>query len=250
MADTGIAGLTLGGGFGYLMRRFGLASDNLLSVEIVTADGQVRTASATEHADLFWAIRGGGGNFGVVTALEYRLHPVGPTVLGGVLMHPIGRAREVFQFYREFTAHEPDELMVYAGLLTGDDGNPAVALIVCWSGALDEGERVLAPLRSFGPPVADLVAPIPYTTVQGMFGPAFPPGRRNFWKASFFDGLSDPAIDTLIAGFRDVPSPFSTAAFGQFGGAVARIGADDDGLRPAGRCLRRQHHGRLDRPCR
>jgi FAD/FMN-containing dehydrogenase len=226
VADTGIAGLTLGGGIGYLMRRFGLASDNLISVEIVTADGQVRTASATEQPDLFWALRGGGGNFGVVTNLEYRLHEVGPTVLGGVIIHPFERAREVFQFFREFAPQQPDEFMAFVGLLTGEDGKPAVALIVCWSGHLDEGERVLAPLRNFGLPAADLVAPIPYTAVQGMFATAYPPGRRNYWKASFLDELGDEAIDTLIATFRDVPSPLSAAACGHYGGAVGRIGAD------------------------
>ncbi len=226
LAETGIAGLTLGGGFGYLMRRFGFASDNLLSVEIVTADGQVRTASATEQADLFWGVRGGGGNFGVVTALEYRLHEVGPTVLGGLIIHPFERAREVFQFYREFVADQPDELSVYIGLLTGADGNPAVALIVCWSGDLDEGERVVAPLRTFGPPAADLLGPMAYTAVQELFGPGFPPGRRNYWKSSFIDRISDAAVDTLIAWFRDVPSPFTAAAFELFGGAMGRLDRD------------------------
>jgi hypothetical protein len=226
VADTGITGLTLGGGFGYLMRRFGLACDNLLAAEIVTADGELRTASATENAELFWGIRGGGGNFGIVTALTFQLHPVGPTVLGGLLIHPFERARELFQFYREFTADQPDELIVYIGVLTGPDGNKIAALIVCYSGDIEQGEQMLAPLRSFGPPVADLVAPMPYTSVQELFGPAYPPGRLNYWKSSFFDQISDGAIDTLLGWFAEVPSPLSAMAFEQLGGAVDRV--DDD----------------------
>ena len=176
VADTGIAGLTLGGGIGYLMRRFGLASDNLLSVEIVTADGQVRTASATEHADLFWGLRGGGGNFGVVTALEYRLHEVGPTVLGGVLIHPIERAREVFQLYREFA---PRPTRRIHGLRRSADGRgrqpgggPDRVLLRC----ARRGRTRPCAAAELRPPVADLIGPIPYTVMQGLFATAYPAG--------------------------------------------------------------------------
>jgi FAD/FMN-containing dehydrogenase len=226
VSTTGIAGLTLGGGIGLLARRFGLASDNLLAVEIVTADGQLRTASATEHSDLFWAVRGGGGNFGVVTCLTYQLHPVGPEVFGGIVIHPFDRARDVFRFYRDEIAGAPDELTVYPGMLTGPDGDLLVALVVCYSGPIDQTERILAPLRSFGPPVADLLTEMPYTAMQQLFDPAYPSGRRNYWKSNFTDELSDEAIDTAIAWFQKVPSPWSTAALEHLGGAVSRIDRD------------------------
>jgi FAD binding domain len=193
VAETGIAGLTLGGGFGFLTRRFGLACDNLISVEIVTANGRLRTASATEHPDLFWGVHGGGGNFGVVTAMTYQLHPVGPTVLGGMIVHGFDRAHDMFRFYREFTSEQPDELAVYAGMFTGPDGHRAAGMIVCYTGPPDEGERLLAPLRQFGPPAADLIAPMPYTALQELYTPAYPKGRRNYWKSSFIDELSDAA---------------------------------------------------------
>jgi FAD binding domain/Berberine and berberine like len=226
VAETGIAGFTLGGGFGYLMRRFGLACDNLISVEIVTADGQLRTASAMEHPDLFWGVRGGGGNFGVVTTLTYRLHPVGPTILGGMVIHPFNRARDMFQFYREFTVEQPDELTVYAGLMTAQDGTRAGGMVVCYTGPLEEGERLLAPLRRFGPPAADLIAPTPYTAQQELYTPLYPKGRLNYWKSSFVDELSDPAIETMIAQFDAVPSPLSSAGLEHLGGALSRVGWD------------------------
>jgi FAD/FMN-containing dehydrogenase len=223
VSTTGIAGLTLGGGIGLLGRRFGLACDNLLSVEVVTADGQPRTASETEHADLFWAIRGGGGNFGVVTSFTYRLHPVGPTVIGGLLIHPLERAREMFRFYRDWIPSAPEELTVLPGMLTGPDGNRLAVFIVCYSGPLEEGERVLAPLRAFGPPVADLIAETPYLSVQQLFDPGYPSGRRNYWKSSFADELSDGAIDTLVSHFERVPSPLTALAYEHLGGAIDRV---------------------------
>jgi hypothetical protein len=227
MSTTGIAGLTLGGGLGYLMRRFGLACDNLLSVDIVTADGQLRRASATEHPDLFWGLRGGGGNFGIVTSFAYRLHPVGPMVLGGLLIHPISAAKEALQFYREFTPTAPEELTIYTGFATSPEGDPVVASIVCYSGPMEQGEAVLGPLRKFGTPVADLVGPMSYTALQELSREMFPPGRLNYWKSSFVYDLSDQAIDTMIAQFAGVPSPFSQAALEQLGGAVSRIGKDE-----------------------
>jgi len=152
-SDTGIAGLTLGGGIGWLGGKYGLASDNLLSVDIVTADGQFRTASATEHADLFWGVRGGGGNFGVVTAFEYQLYPVGPLVLGGMVLHPFDQAKAVFHFYRAFSRDIPDELTTACGLLTSPAGRPVVAMVACYNGALEAEEEVLRPLREFGSPL-------------------------------------------------------------------------------------------------
>jgi hypothetical protein len=227
MSTTGIAGLTLGGGLGYLMRRFGLACDNLVSVDIVTADGQLRRASPTEHPDLFWGLRGGGGNFGIVTSFAYQLHPVGPMVLGGLLIHPISAAKEAFQFYREFAPTAPEELTIYLGFATSPEGDPVVAAIVCYSGPLEQGEAVIAPLRQFGTPVADLVSPMPYTALQALSREMFPPGRLNYWKSSFVYDLSDQAIETMIAQFTGVPSPFSQAALEQLGGAVSRIGNDE-----------------------
>jgi hypothetical protein len=206
MATTGIAGLTLGGGFGYLMRRFGLACDNLVSVDVVTADGQLRMASATEYPDLFWGLRGGGGNFGIVTSFQYRLHPVGPTVLGGLLIHPITAAKEALQFYREFTPTAPDELTVYSGFATSPDGDPVVASILCYSGPLDQWETIIGPLRTFGTPV-DMVSPMPYTALQALSKDMFPPGRLNYWKSSFVYDLSDQAIETMMAQFVEVSSP-------------------------------------------
>jgi hypothetical protein len=225
--STGIAGLTLGGGLGFLMRQFGLTCDNLLSVDLVTAAGQLLTASATENADLFWGMRGGGGNFGIATSFEYRLHAVGPMVLGGLILHPLPRAKEVVQFYREFTSTSPDQLTTHLTFLYSPDGQPIVAFIPCYSGPLEQGEEVIRPLRQFGSPVADTVGPMPYTAVQAMGGPLYPPGRLNYWKSSFLKELSDDAIETLIAQFATVPSSFSVAAVEELGGAISRVGRDE-----------------------
>jgi FAD/FMN-containing dehydrogenase len=222
--STGIAGLTLGGGFGYLMRRFGLACDNLRSVDIVTADGELRTAGPSENEDLFWGVRGGGGNFGVVTELEYQLHPVGPLVLGGLIIHPIERAQEVVQFYRTYSSSTPDELIVHLAFIVLPEGPPAVAFIPCYSGDLERGEEVIAPLRAFGPPMADTVTALPYAALQALGGPMFPAGRLNYWKSSFLHDLSDTAIDIMIDHFAAMPSPFSGVFLEQLGGAMSRIG--------------------------
>jgi FAD/FMN-containing dehydrogenase len=226
---TGIAGLTLGGGIGILMRRFGLACDNLLSVDIVTADGQLRTASPTENADLFWGVRGGGGNLGIVTSFKYRLHPVGPMVLAGLIVHPLTVAKEALQFYREFTRTEPDELTTYFGMAAAlpDGDQPVVAFMPCYSGPLEKGEEVVRPLREFGSPVADMVGPMPYTALQALSGPFYPPGRFNYWKSSFLKELSDDAIETMIAQFASVPSRFSFVGLEELSGAVSRVGKDE-----------------------
>ena len=224
VATTGIAGLTLGGGLGWLTGKYGLTIDNLLSADVVTADGNLVHASVTENEDLFWALRGAGANFGVVTSFEYRLHPVGPLVLGGMVIHPFDRAIEVLRFYREFSAAEPDELTTYAGMLTTPDGNLVAALAVCYAGPLDEGERILAPLRAFGPPIADMVGPMPYAAVQAMFGEAFPYGRLNYWKSGLMREISDAAIETIVDHVARVPSPFSAVVFQECRGANLRVG--------------------------
>jgi hypothetical protein len=180
--------------------------DNLLSVDIVTADGQFRTANATENPDLFWALRGGGGNFGVVTSFEYQLHPVG-TLLAGMLLHPFANAKAVMTEYREFMRDCPNELTSMCGLLTSPDGDPMAGIIVCYNGDVQEGERLFEPLRKFGPPLADLVAPMPYTSEQTMIDALTPAGRQNYEKAHFMTDLSDGSIDIMIDSFQNVTSP-------------------------------------------
>jgi FAD/FMN-containing dehydrogenase len=223
---TGIGGLTLGGGLGWLMRKYGLSCDNLLSADVVLASGQLVAASPTENPDLFWALRGGGGNFGIVTSFEYRLHPV-LQVLGGMVVHPLERAHEVLSYLREFTKAAPDELVCMAVLLTGPDGAKILAVVTCYCGPLTEGERVLRPLRQFGPPAADQIAAMPYVQLQGLLEAGFPPGLQNYWKSSFLHDLSDKAIALAIEAFRHVPSPSSAIAFEQLGGAMSRVGEND-----------------------
>src|SRR6185436_3145685 len=200
VSNTGIAGLTLGGGLGWLMGKHGLTVDNLIAADVVTADGQFRTAGATEDQDLFWALRGGGGNFGVVTSLRYRLHPV-TTVLGGLVIHPLDQARDVLRFYRDFCAKLPDEAEAYAGLLTSPEGQPVAALILGYNGPLGEGEKVLAPARRFGRPVADLVGPMPYGVRQTMLDePNARHGLHRYWRSAFTERLSDELIDGVVDG--------------------------------------------------
>lgn len=183
VSGTGISGLTLGGGIGWLNGRYGLACDNVNAFEIVTADEKRLTVNAGRHDDLFWALRGGSGNFGVVTSIEYRLHPVGP-VLAGPIFHPLAHARDALNFFLEFSAAAPDELTTTAALVTLPDGTPAVALACCYCGSAAAGERVVAPLRAFGSPLADHLQAMPYTGVQSMLDGFFPPGRRHYWKSS------------------------------------------------------------------
>jgi hypothetical protein len=220
VSSTGIGGLTLGGGIGWLARSFGLASDNLLSVDLVTADGRLLNVSPTEHPELFWGLRGGGGNFGVATSLEFRLHPVGQ-VLAGLVIHPFAAAGDLFRFYREFTAATPPELACYAVLTSSPEGAPVAALAVCYNGAPEAGERVLRPLRAFGAPLADGISAMPYTAVQTMLDAAYPPGLLNYWKSSFLTELSDAAIDTMVAHCADRPSPLCHMAIEELGGAVS-----------------------------
>jgi FAD/FMN-containing dehydrogenase len=223
---TGIAGLTLGGGHGFIMRKYGLACDNLLSVDLVTAEGNVLTASADEHADLFWRLRGGGGNFGVATSFEYRLHEVGP-VLGGMLIYPLARAKEIFRIYRDVTSAAPNELFIHAVLATLSDGTQAVALLVCYAGPVAEGERLLSPLRASGLLLDDQVGPIPYIAMQSIVENFNPPGMRNYWKSDFLSQLSDDAIDLLVEEYPSVPAPHTHVVIEQMGGAVSQIGEDE-----------------------
>lgn len=224
--STGVAGLTLGGGIGYLNRKYGLACDNLLSADVVTADGRWLRASDEQHEDLFWGLRGGGGNFGVVTSLEYRIHPVGP-VLGGELIYPLEQAREVLRFYRDWSTEAPDEVRADATLLSGPDG-PALDVIVCYCGAVEEGETALRPLRSFGSPLLDTVALVPYRTVQNLLAEIFQPGGLNYWKSGFVRSLSDDAIEAIVDFFMSaVPGFFAAIAVEHLGGVVSRIGAQE-----------------------
>jgi FAD/FMN-containing dehydrogenase len=223
---TGIAGLTLGGGHGFLMRRLGLACDNLLSVDVVTAEGRLLTASAEEHADLFWGLRGGGGNFDVATSFEYRLHRLGP-ILGGMLLYPLARAKEVFRVYRDVTSAAPDELGSLAALATLPDGTRAAGVLVGFSGPIADGERLLAPLRAAGPLLADQVGPMPYTALQSIAENFNPPGMRNYWKSDYLTHLSDDAIELLVEAYPSAPSPYTHVVIEHMGGAVSRVGEDE-----------------------
>jgi FAD/FMN-containing dehydrogenase len=226
VSTTGIGGLTLGGGIGWLMRKYGLTCDNLLSADLVTADGQCLTASASQNADLFWGIRGGGGNFGIVTSFEYQLHPVGP-LLAGLLIYPLGQAREVLRHYRELTSTAPDALGTIAALATLPDGTPAVVLIVAYNGRIEDGERLLHPLRTFGPPLADQVGPMSYMALQSISEHFNPPGLRNYNRSDYLQALSDDAIATMVEHFATVPTPQTHIVIEHLGGAVRRSGPDD-----------------------
>jgi FAD/FMN-containing dehydrogenase len=229
VSTTGIAGLTLGGGLGWLMGKHALALDNLLSVDLVLADGRILTASQDDHADLFWALRGGGGNFGVATALEYRLHPVGPIVTGGLIAYPFSAAWDTLRFFRDATASLPDEFMVFAGLIHAPDGSGTklVALVVCHCGPLGAGESAAQPIKKFGKPVMDVIGPMPYCQVNAMLDAAYPRGALNYWKSSFLSSLSDEAIRTMIDCFATCPTPMGQLLLEHFHGAVTRVGVTD-----------------------
>jgi FAD/FMN-containing dehydrogenase len=226
ISTTGIAGLTLGGGVGWLMGRCGLVCDNTLSYDIVLASGELIRASATDHSDLFWALKGGGGNFGVVTSITYRMYPIS-TVISGMVLHPLAHARQVLRFYRDFVMSRlPDELIVYAAALCTPDGNPVIALIPAWCGDIAEGERVLEPLRKFGSPIADLIATMPYPAMQQMLDGAAPFGLRSYWKSRFLHDLPDDAIDSFVRYAETSTSPRSLAILENAHGAVSRVSAD------------------------
>jgi hypothetical protein len=222
---TGVAGLTLGGGVGWLIRKYGMSIDNLLSCQVVTADGSVLTASESENADLFWALRGGGGNFGVVTSLVFRAHPV-RTVLGGLLIYPRAMAFDVIRNFRELMKNAPDELTAYAALLHTPDGMPIVGVIPCYCGDIAEGERVMEPLRKFGPPVMDGVQPMPFPAMQGILAGSFPDGNHNYWKGMMHESLPDEAIKIAIDHANKAASKLSGIVFEFYGGVAGRIDSD------------------------
>ncbi|MBX6365124.1 MAG: FAD-binding oxidoreductase [Gemmatimonadetes bacterium] len=231
-STTGVAGLTLGGGFGWISRRFGLTVDNLLSADVVTADGELRRASATENADLFWAIRGGGGNFGVVTSFEFRLHPVGPDVLCGLVVHPLADARSVLRQYRAVVARAPEELTCWVVLRKAPPlpflpaewhGKEVAVLALMYAGDPKDGELAMEPVRAIGTPIADVVGVNPFVAWEKMFDPLLTPGARNYWKSHDLAGLDDAAIDVMLDFASRLPSPHCETFIGHLGGAVNRV---------------------------
>lgn len=228
VSTTGISGLSLGGGLGWLMGKHGLTCDCLLSADIVTADGKFLTASHTENSDLFWGLRGGGGNFGIVTSFEFQLYPVGPTVLGGMVIYPMSQAKEVLRVYREFARTCPDELTAWAALMTSPEGDPVVAVLLNYMGDIAEGERLIEPVRRFGSPVADTVGPMSYCDLNSMIDGAFPYGEvQRYWKSSFIKNLGDEVIDILVDGASNMLSPMSMIGFFHVHGAATRVAADE-----------------------
>jgi FAD/FMN-containing dehydrogenase len=229
VSTTGIAGLTLGGGLGWLMGKYGLAMDNLRSVELVTSQGKVLQASKHEESDLFWAVRGGGGNFGVVTSFEYHLHPVGPTVTGGLIAHPFDSAHGLLSFFRDSTASLPDEQTIVGGLIHAPDGSGTKlsAMVTCHCGSLESGEKAVTPLKRFGTSAVDTVGPTPYCQLNSMLDAAYPKGALNYWKSNFLSQLSDDAIKTMITCFAECPTPMGQLLLEHVHGAASRVGISD-----------------------
>jgi FAD/FMN-containing dehydrogenase len=234
-STTGIAGLTLGGGFGWLSRKHGLTIDSLISADVVTPSGELVRASARENADLFWGIRGGGGNFGIVTAFEFELHPIGPEVMSGLIVHPFKDAKKVLQHYRKFCATAPDEVTVWVVMRKAPPlpflpeevhGTEVVVLAALYAGDMAEGEKALAPLREFGTPHADVISPHPFTGFQAAFDPLLTPGARNYWKSHDFLELSDELMDTMLGYVNTLPDPQCEVFIAHMGGATKRIPAD------------------------
>ena len=256
-STTGIAGLTLGGGFGWLSRKYGMTIDNMLSAEVVLADGRVVQASADSHPDLFWAIRGGGGNFGVVTSFTFRLHPVGPMILSGLIVHPFDEAGKLLRFYRDFVARLPDETAVWVVLRKAPPlpflpaewhGKEVVVLAAFHAGDMVQGERILEPLRRFGQPLADVIGPHPYAGWQQAFDPLLAPGARNYWKTHDFDELTDEALNTLIDFAGRLPSAQSEIFIGQVGGQMARVAPEATAYPGRAANFIMNLHGRWEEP--
>ncbi|MGJ8547657.1 MAG: FAD-binding oxidoreductase [Sulfitobacter sp.] len=231
-STTGIAGLTLGGGFGWITGKHGLTIDNLLSAEVVCADGELRVATANQHPDLFWAIRGGGGNFGVVSAFEFALHPIGPEVLSGLIVHPLAEARGLLQSYREICARAPDELTIWVVMRQAPPlpfipeewhGKEVLIFAACYAGDMKDGEKALKQLRGLGKPIADVIGPHPYADWQQAFDPLLTPGARNYWKSNDFLELSDEVIDISLAAIERLPDPQSEVFIAHLGGAMTRV---------------------------
>lgn len=232
VSKTGIAGLALGGGWGWLSRKYGMTIDNLRSVDIVTADGELLHASEDENEDLFWGIRGGGGNFGIVTSFEFELHEVGPEVLAGLVVYPFEEAADLLRFHREFATEAPDELCCYAAIMAAPPapflpdavhGTTVVVLAPCYSGPIEAGKQAVQPLRTAGDPIVDLIEPRPFTAVQQMFDADYEPGARNYWKAQLVDPLPDEAIDLVVDRADPLPTPQTKILLEHLGGAIARV---------------------------
>jgi FAD/FMN-containing dehydrogenase len=228
ISTTGIAGYTLGGGLGWLMGKYGLAADNLLAVELVTADGDVLEVDTASHPDLFWALRGGGGNFGVATSFTYRMHPV-HTIVGGLIAHPLDAAPDMLRFYRDAVADASDDLSVFAGLVHAPDGSGAKlsAMVVFHTGDPDEAERDLEPFKAWGAPLEVEVGPMPYPLMNTILDEAYPIGSLNYWLSSFTSGLSDELIEVVVSRFATAPSPMMAILFEHFHGAVTRVGVTE-----------------------
>ena len=229
ISSTGVAGLTLGGGFGWLMPRFGMALDNLRAVRLILADGSTVWADRDQNPDLFWAVRGGGGNFGVAALFGFTLHEVGPMVTGGLVAHPGNRAKEVLQFFRDKTEQLPDEAFLVCGLLTAPDGSGTkiVGVAAQHSGPLPAGEAFAKPIKAFGPPIMDVLGPMPYVMSNMMLDDGFPKGARNYWKSHFATELSDGLIDALVAAFEKLPNPMCKVMVEHFHGAATRVPIGD-----------------------
>jgi FAD/FMN-containing dehydrogenase len=234
-STTGVAGLTLGGGFGWTTRKFGLTVDNLLSADVVTAEGKLVRASDKENQDLFWALRGGGGNFGVVTSFEFKLHRLGPEVLSGLVVHPLENARELLTEFRRIAMHGPDELTIWAVMRKAPPlpflpaawhGREVLIFAACYSGDMKEGELALRPLRALGNPIADVISPHRFVDWQAAFDPLLTPGARNYWKSHDFADLSDDAINVIVEAVHTLPSPECEVFIANVGGAMARIPAE------------------------
>jgi FAD/FMN-containing dehydrogenase len=222
---TGVAGLTLGGGFGWLMPKYGLTCDNLLSADVLLADGQFVTANAEEHDDLFWGLRGGGGNFGIVTSFQFQLHPV-TTVTAGFVVYPMDRVHDLLRFYRDYTATASDDLTLYAVRMSLPDGIPAVVLVVCYMGPERDAEQVLRPVRDFGPALADTIARVPYVDFQKSFDAGSPAGMHQYWKTNLMPELSDVALEIIEEAFEGMTSPYSFVFLEHLHGAVSRVASD------------------------
>jgi len=235
-STTGVAGLTLGGGFGWITRKFGMTIDNLVSADVVTAEGQLVRASDTENPELFWALRGGGGNFGVVTSFEFQLHPVGPEVLSGLIVHPLDAAPELLKEFRRIAAAAPDELTCWVVMRKAPPlpflpeewhGREVLVFALCYCGDMAEGEKAVAELRALGQPIADVVSPHPFTGWQAAFDPLLTPGARNYWKSHDFADLPDGAIETLVSAIQNLPTPECEVFIAHVGGAMSRVKSAD-----------------------